>query len=235
MKSFDATFRYICEDIRYMYGTMAILYITFPITLIWCLLGILYNLDTISTAIFGPAYGLIISYGIFGFFVSLPIAVGLGSTRKHFLRHYFLLGIISILLLMIVLNLLEFGMTLLFEEGITTISLIDTGRLFFKEYNFFTYTLADASFGLFIFGLTSLITSIFYRLGFLKTAILFVAALFIISLFAQLGTFDGFMEWLVGLSKSVLLFLPAIVGISALISTYPIMIHTPFKQNSVRS
>ena len=230
MNSLNATSRFIYEEIRFTLGTMALLYITLPLVLIWCTLGVLFDLDTVATVIAGPVYGMIIAYGIFGYNNSFAIAVGLGSTRKQYLKLYMLLGTLSILLLMLILNLLEYVMYALFKDGISSVILIDTGSLFFDDYHFFTYMMADYSFGLLLFGLTSLFTSIFYRLGFFKTTIILFAVFLVVSLFLQLGALDGFIEWLSGLSKSVWLFMLALAGMAALVSTYPIMLHVPLKQ-----
>ena len=230
MNSFNATSRFIYEEIRFTLGTMAILYITLPLVLIWCTLGVLFNFEAVAAVIAGPVYGMIIAYGIFGYSNSFAIAVGLGSTRKQYLKLYMLLGTLSILLLMIILNLLEYIMYALFKDGFSSVILIETGNLFFEEYHFFPYMMADYSLGLFLFGLTSLFASIFYRLGFLKTAVMTFAVFLVVSLFLQLGALDGFIEWLSGLSKSVWLFMLALAGMAALVSTYPIMLHVPLKQ-----
>ena len=230
MNSLNATSRFIYEEIRFTLGTMALLYITLPLVLIWCTLGVLFDLNTVATVIAGPVYGMIIAYGIFGYNNSFAIAVGLGSTRKLYLKLYMLLGTLSILLLMLILNLLEYVMYALSKDGISSVILIDTGSLFFDDYHFFTYMMADYSFGLLLFGLTSLFTSIFYRLGFFKTTIILFAVFLAVSLFLQLMDLDSFTGWLSGLSKLVWLFVPALAGLAALVSTYPIMLHVPLKQ-----
>ncbi|MDR0270422.1 MAG: hypothetical protein LBJ26_20355 [Paenibacillus sp.] len=108
--------------------------------------------------------------------------------------------------------------------------ILHPARLFLKEYQFFPYLWVDLMVGLALFGLTFLVNTILYRVGYTRVLVMFMSVT-IIGLFLYYGKilsgiFNGFWAWMNAMEMVTLI---GAVSLAALFATYPIMRHAPLR------
>lgn len=238
MKSLYGTVRLVSEDALFFYfGKLLFLYITIPLTLFWLLIGYVFEFgsDTVA-AISGPTYFLIAFFGIGGFKSLYPIAIGFGSTRTQFLKVFYGVSILGVILSMLFLNVLQLILKTAYQQWGIGAKILHPGLFLVNEYHFFTYLWIDLMFGLFLLGVTFLLYSINYRIGMRKSIIVLMLLSFIGMFLHYGGYLNNSMEWFLGLDFDdigmTLITILGLSGIGALLLTYPIMRNAPLKPKS---
>lgn len=227
--SLKGTVRMLYEDALWFLGRFLFLYITLPLTVAWIIIGTAFELENAFGSIPGPAYFFIAFYGVMGYKGILPIATGLGSTRTQILKTFYGIGTFAVVILIVLLNLCQWLLASLYESGISSAHIMHPGMLIYVEYHFLSYLWIDLMIGLFLFGVTFLLTSIIYRLGMTRALIGFTG-LGIAGLFLYYSkALDGAIELMLGGNLfSVTTFTTlGIIGLISLLMTYPLMQNAP--------
>ncbi|MGY5343625.1 hypothetical protein ACXFAU_14385 [Paenibacillus glucanolyticus] len=219
------TYRLIYEDARWFIGKLLLLYVTLPLTAVWIIIGT-FELDNTLATIAAPGYFFFIPfYGIMGFKSILPIAVGLGSTRTQLLRSFYAVGVSTVVMYFVILNVVHLLLMTLYERGISTVSTLHVGLLYSSEYQFFAYLWIDLMFGFLLFGGVFFIYCVMYRLGMTWTLV-GVMAIGITAMFLfYSGALDAPIAWLSTLNVNAMtgFTIAGIAGLLALLVTYPMM------------
>lgn len=219
------TTRLLYEDARWTFGRLLLLYITLPVTLAWIIIGSIFDLDNAIGAISVPTYAFIIGYGVNGFKKILPIGIGLGSTRTQLLKSFYLVSTLSVVFIILILNLLQFLLATLYEQGISSANILHPGRLFISEYQFISYLWIDLMLALFLFGSSFLLYCIMYRFGTKRTligsVIIGIAALFLY----YSGALSSIPTWFQSLEIHIMytFTIIGIIGSAILLITYLMM------------
>ncbi|MFS0820394.1 hypothetical protein [Bacillus sp. 1P02SD] len=238
MKSLYGTVRLVSEEALFFYfGKLLFLYITIPLTLIWLLIGYLFGIgNEVLAAISGPTYFLIAFFGIGGFKSLYPVAIGFGSTRKQFLKVFFGISILGVVLSILFLNILQLILKTVFLQWDITANILHPGVFLVNQYQFFTYLWIDLMFGLFLVGVPFLLYCINFRLGMRKSIIVLMLLAFIAMTLYYGGYLKNSMDWFLGLDldalRMTLINLLGLSGIGALLLTYPIMRNASLKPKS---
>ena len=218
--------RLFYEDARWFIGKLLLLYITLPLAIAWTILAVSVDLGDTLTSIAGPAYFFFIpAYGILAFKGLLPIAMGIGSTRTQLLKTFYLIGTSAILAYILFLNVFQLVIASLYHRGIASSSILHPGLLHSQEYLFLPYLWIDLMFALAMFGGAFFIYCLTYRVGITQTLI----ATMVIGISAMFlyysGMLEGPIEWLLSLDMSAIAIftVAGVVGLSALLATYPLM------------
>ncbi|WP_156882545.1 hypothetical protein [Halalkalibacillus halophilus] len=220
--------RMILEDATFTLGKILFLYVTIPLMVMWILIGyFLGNMsEDVVIAISGPAYFFFPMFAIAGYKTMIPVAVGLGGTRKDFLKSFYVISLFAVTVVVVILNVLQ----LILKESYRLMDLPNTilhPAVFFNmEYNFFSYVLVDLMFGIFLFCISFLFFAIYFRLGF-RVSIIILMGLFILGTtlyYIGLIGLDSF-EWLINhnLNDYVVFAIVILVSLLALMITYPIL------------
>ncbi|WP_099302600.1 hypothetical protein [Bacillus sp. Marseille-P3800] len=80
----------IYNDISNTLGKIGLLYISIPLFFFWSVFASTVNPEDLLAAISGPIYTLIIVFAVSGYKTLYPIAIGMGSTRKRFLKSFYI-------------------------------------------------------------------------------------------------------------------------------------------------
>ena len=234
MNSLYGTVRLVSEDSLWFFGKLLFLYITIPVTLIWLLIGYIFGLgDETVVSIAGPAYSFAPIFAIAGFKSLYPIAIGLGSTRTQFLKVFYSVGLLSVVLSILFVNVLHGLLKAVFQQWDIDSNIFQPGLFLVNDYHFLTYLWIDLMFVLFLLGISFLLYSIKFRLGTQKS--LFVLMLLsLVTMFLYYGGYltnsmDWFMELDLAALKMKLISLIGLSGIIALLVTYPIMRNASLK------
>lgn len=230
MNAMNGTLRLMYEDAYWFIGKLLLLYITLPLTLAWGILGLYVDLPAadVVSAISGPAYFFLSYLAIAGFQSLFPVAIGMGSTRTQFLKCYYKVAILSIVILMLLLNVCQY---LLVQMSHT---ILHPAVFLMEEYHFISFFWLDLIFALFLFGVTFLIYCVWYRLGTNRSLILMMAVT-VICMFLYYGGFRSvWLDWLEmadthGTTTAILL---SVLSLSVFFSTYPMMKHAPLSPKS---
>ncbi|MFS0726210.1 hypothetical protein [Paenibacillus sp. 1P07SE] len=226
MNAARGTARLIYEDARWFLVKLLFLYITLPLTAAWVIIGIFFEQAGSESFLIGPAYFFFIPYyGAAGFKSLLPIAVGLGSTRTQLLKMFYLVGTSIVFVYMIFLNLCQWLLAYLYQEGISSAAILHPGQLYSSEHQFLPYLWIDLMVSLVLFGVMFFFYCITYRLGMKRTligaSILGIAAMFLF----YSGALNAPIEWASRMNMSALTAFTVVggIGLAALLATYPMM------------
>ncbi len=237
MNSLYGTVRLVSEDSLWFFGRLLFLYITVPLTLIWLLIGYLFEIgNDVVVVISGPTYFFIAFFGIAGFKSLFPIVIGLGSTRTQFLKVFYGVSILGVGLSILLLNLLQRILKAVFLQWDIHSTIMHPGLFLVNEYHFFTYLWIDLMLGLFLIGIPFFLYSINYRLGISKSLIILMLLSFVTMLLYYGGYLQNSIEWMMGLDleaiKMNLITVLGLCGIGAFLLTYPIMRNASLKPKS---
>ncbi|SDD61810.1 hypothetical protein SAMN05421663_11532 [Terribacillus halophilus] len=171
--------------------------ITVPLSLLWRPLGLFIDFkDTeVLVTIWGPIYFFIGQFVAIGFRSVLPIAVGMGSTRKQCLKSLYIIGTPGIAVSLFLVNVLF----ILSDFGIVSINMMHIASFFLEDYPFLSFFLIDLAIACFLFGILLLISCIHYCLGFVP---MIISLTILGVLIAFLGIMDPLMDWVVGLEPA---------------------------------
>ena len=218
-------------------GQVLFLYIILPLMALWVLIGLLFNLTPdVATAIPVPVYINITIVAWIGFKPLYLTAIGLGSTREQYIKSFYLVYLAAVFAVMLILNICQYLLKAVYQQIFGWSNILHPGLLVRPDYHFFTYFWVDLMIGLFLFGLTFLIYSIWYRLG--TTKILLVAMIFFTgaALLYYGGVLNTWFNWLVGLDITPLnySYLFGAAGLLVLSITYPLMRNAPLQPKPSR-
>ena len=165
----SGTFRMVYEETLFSLGKLPLVYITIPLLLLWLFIGYFFNLgEDVVAAISGPTYCFILLYAINGFKTIFPVAIGMGSTRINLLKTFYVVGLVSVLIITFILNVFQWILLTLYERWDVAANILHPGTLLNREYTFLSYYLMDLMLSIFTFSFTFLFFTIYYRLGFRK-------------------------------------------------------------------
>ncbi|WP_455675707.1 hypothetical protein [Pradoshia sp.] len=236
MNAAYGTNRLIYEDTRWALGKQVILFITIPLASLWFLLGLFVNLEyhDVITIIWGPIYYFICHFAAAEFRKALPIAVGLGSTRKKCLTSFIMIGLTGVAVTLFIINGLEYFLVLLGEKGIISIDVKHIASFIYADYQFFSFYLIDLAIGFFLFGTFLLLSSIHYLVGFMKMSITLVifSVLFIVPYY--LGTLDPLFNWIMALETATIFTMIGGAGMIATVLSYLLMLNAPLEKKASR-
>ena len=234
MNSLYGTVRLVSEDSLWFFGKLLFLYITIPVTLIWLLIGYIFGLgEETVVSIAGPTYFFAPIFAIAGFKSLYPIAIGLGSTRTQFLKVFYGVGLLSVVLSILFLNVLHRLLKAVFLQWDIDSAIFQPGLFLVDKYHFLTYLWIDLMFVLFLMGVSFLLYSLYFRLG-TRKSLFALMLLSLVTMFLYYGGYltngmDWFMELDLAALKMKLISLIGLSGIVALLVTYPIMRNASLK------
>jgi len=222
----------IYHEARWTLGQILFLYIVLPLMLLWVLIGLLFDLTPdVATAIPVPVYINVAIIAVIGFKPLYLSAVSLGSTRVQYLKAFYLAGLVSVFTVMLLLNLCQYLLKTVYQQLFGWSNILHPGLLVQHDFHFITYFWVDLMVGLFLFGLTFLIYSLWHRLGISK---ILLVAMIIISGTALLyygGTLSSWYARLsdLNISPSGYFTLLGTAGLLAMFLTYPLMRNAPLQ------
>ncbi|WP_411553743.1 hypothetical protein [Paenibacillus lautus] len=230
MNAQSAVFRLIYEDVSWYFAKLMLLFITVPLTIVWIIAGLVFDLDreTIA-AISGPAYYFLAYFGFVGFKSLFPISIGMGSTREQFLKAYYGMGLGGIIFSVLCLNICQYALITIYQWNSVEAGILHAARLFLEEYHFFGYLWIDLMVGMTCFGLSFFGNAIVYRVGFMRCVIM----LMIVTVAGIFLYYGGAISALFDLMSNIKMSAMAIVScigavsVVALFATYPMLRHAP--------
>jgi hypothetical protein len=221
----------VYEDARWLMGKFLLLFITAPIMAAWIVLGLFVDLSgaDVVSAISGPVYFFIPTFAIMGFKSLFPVVIGMGSTRKQFLKSFYSVGIITVAVCLLLVNAGHYVLLRMSHN------ILHPGVILMENYNFLAFLMIDIMVGLFLFGAAFLSYSIWHRLGLIKSAMLLLAVAITGMFLYYGGALDSVVSWLGTLDLdamiiantvnlgTLVIILFGLVGLAALFITYPLM------------
>jgi len=231
------TLRLVYEDSLWFFGKLLFLYITLPLTAAWIVYGIAFELEDTVSALYGPAYFFFVpAYGIMAFKSLFAIAISLGSTRSQLLKSFYAVGIASVALYFLLLNICQFLIQLLYDQGVSSVALGSAGGWFIGEYQFFQYLWVDIMLGMFLFGSAFFIYCIVYRIGMTRGLIGGLIVGIVLMFLYFTGALDAPVEWVSSLNMSAItvITLVGVVGLVFLLVSYPIMRNASLAPKAMR-
>lgn len=225
------------HDGCWVLGQVLFLYVILPLMALWVIIGLLFNLTPdVATAIPVPVYINIAIFAVIGFKPLYLTAVGLGSTRGQYVKSFYLFSMAAVFTVMLVLNICQYLLKTAYQQIFGWSNILHPGLLVRPDYSFFTYFWVDYMVGLFLFGLTFLIYSMWYRLG--TTKMLLVTMIFFsgAAMLYYGKILNTWFNWLMALELTPLnyFYLLGIAGLLALSITYPLMRNAPMQPNPSR-
>lgn len=232
----SGTFRMVYEETLFAFGKLLLLYITIPVLLLWLFIGYFFTLgEDVIAAISGPTYFFILLFAINGFKTIFPVAIGMGSTRINLLKIFYVVGLVSVLVITFILNVFQWILLTLYERWDVAAKILHPATFINQEYTFLSYYLMDFMLGIFTFSFAFLFSTIYYRLGFRKSVIWLMVLVIIGTLLKHSGLIDfSIWEWLVTQDFHDMVIFSFVITISliALFITYPIMRNAPLTAKS---
>ncbi|UNC92013.1 hypothetical protein [Candidatus Contubernalis alkaliaceticus] len=226
MNTFYGNTLLIYNEMKWYFGRVLFLYITIPLMIAWIITGLVFNLhEGVITSIPVPAYIHIVLFSMVAFKMYFPIAIGMGSTRIHFLKAFYVTGLGVVAFTILFLNFCQYIMIIVYNQLFGWSSILHPAIFFRPEYQFLPYLWIDIMFGLFIFGLSFLLFCAWYRLGSVRMLFL-ITVLTIICLFLYYGgVLETWFQWVrsLGLDAVIGFTILGSLGLFALFSTYPMM------------
>ncbi|UVI33478.1 hypothetical protein [Paenibacillus spongiae] len=230
MNARSAVFRLIYNDASWYFVKLLLLFITVPLTIVWIIAGLVFDLDRETlAAISGPAYFFFAGFGLSGFKSLFPISIGMGSTREQFLKAYYGVGIGGVIFSVLCLNICQYALVTIYQWNSVEAGILHAARLFLEEYHFFAYLWIDLMVGMACFGLSFFGYAIVYRVGFFRSVIMFmivtVAGIFLY----YGGTISALFDWMPNFKMSAMAIASCVgaVSLAALFATYPMLRHAP--------
>jgi hypothetical protein len=231
MNALNGTTRMVYEDARWLMGKFLLLFITVPIMAAWIVLGLFVDLggaDVVS-AISGPAYFFIPTFAIMGFKSLFPVVIGMGSTRKQFLKSFYSVGVTAVVVSLLFVNVGHYVLIRMNHN------ILHPGAFFEVDYHFLVYLFIDIMVGLFLFGIAFLTYSIWHRLGLIRSAMILMAVAITGMFLYYGGSLDSMFSWIGTLDfdamiignivnlGTIAIILLGVLGLIALFITYPLM------------
>ncbi|MBV6715569.1 hypothetical protein [Paenibacillus chitinolyticus] len=230
MNARSAVFRLIYEDVSWYFAKLMLLFITVPLTIVWIIVGLVFDLDRQTlAAISGPAYFFFAGFGLFGFKSLFPISIGMGSTREQFLKAYYGVGIGGVIFSVLCLNICQYALVTIYQRNSVEVGILHAARLFLEEYHFFAYLWIDLMVGMACFGLSFFGYATVYRLGFMRSVIMFMIVTVTGIFLYYGGAISALFDWMSNFKMSAMAIASCVgtVSLAALFATYPMLRHAP--------
>ena len=222
----------IYYDARWMLGKVLFLYITFPLMVVWIIIGLIFDLPAdVAMSISGPVYVNIAIFAIAGFRPLFPVAIGMGSTRVQFLKAFYGTGLGAVIFVMLLLNICQYVLLAVCSQWFGWSNIFHPATFFRNDYQFIPYFWIDLMVGLFLFGFSFLFYCLWFRLGTARSVILLMVVL-ISGLFLYYGGVIGLWFawiWALNIDAMVAFTLLGAVSLLALFCTYPLMYNAPLQ------
>ncbi len=222
--------RLMYDVFRFYLGTVLFLYITLPLMALWVVIGVVFDPpSTLVTGISIHVYINIIILAIGGFKTLFPLAIGMGSTRIQFIKSYYLTGLGAVVGTILLLNVCQYVLMATFDWLMGWSNILHPAVLFLKDYHFLSYFGIDLMVGLFLFGITFLIYSIWHRLGTAHSLIILMALAIPLFFLYYGGIMDPWFAWLLSLnlSATAVFTICGTMGLACMLITYPLMRNAP--------
>ncbi|KQL42086.1 hypothetical protein AN960_02215 [Bacillus sp. FJAT-25509] len=228
MNSIRGTYQLVFDELKWYFKIFSL--ITLLLSVVYVLVSIIFKIPLQSgAALFGPTYGGISTFAVAGLVIPFQVAIGLGSTRRQFLKSYIVMSLLMVITSITYLNILYYIMNILLDKGINSFHFYHPAQLVSSEYHFFTYYWVDLMVGFMILGLSSFIAILVRRLGILY----FLMTLVLVSILMTFLSINGISSDLFSFilnSKPLNLFtLIGLIGIVLQILTFPMMLNAPLK------
>jgi hypothetical protein len=231
MSAVKGTYKLVFNDFRWFFILFSC--ITLGIAVIYLLISMIFDVPAnTDSSIFGPIYGGICAFAGAGLVMPFQVAIGLGSTRKQFLKSYYVMGCLMVVASITFLNVLYMIMDFLLEIGINKFKFYHPGNLESQDYHFFTYYWFDLMIGFLILGLTALTTVLIRRMGVVNFLIAIVLLGMALTLILIPGNAPLIFEWITQTDIYSLFTWAGTIGIAMLLITYPMMKDAPLKMKS---
>lgn len=188
----------------------------------------------VLVTIWGPIYFFICQFAAIGFRSVLPIAMGLGSTRKQCLKSFYIIGTAGTAVSLFLVNVFEYMLIVLSDNGIISINMAHIASFFIEDYQFLGFLLIDLAIGCFLFGIPLLISCIHYQLGFVPTIISLLVLSVLITFLYYAGVLDSLIGWIIGLEPAYIFTLIGGLGLLSICISYPIMLNAPLEKPARR-
>ena len=236
MNAIYGTNRMFYEDTRWFLWKLCVLFITIPLALFWFLMGLFVDLKTndVPTIIWGPVYYYVCHYAAVGFRSVLPIAIGLGSTRKQSITSFIFIGLAGVAVSLFIINGLEYLLVYLDRKDILSIDIHHIAGFVYTDYQFFNFFLIDLALAFFLFGFSLLLSSIHYLIGFMKMfiSVFIISILFIISYY--FGMLDPVLKWVMELEPFAVFTMIGGIGILSTFISCLLMLNAPLEKKASR-
>lgn len=237
MSAFKGNLYMLYHDAWWTLGRVLFLYIILPLMALWVLIGLLFDLSPdVMTTISIPVYANVAIFALIGFKPLYLFAVGMGSTREQYLKSFYLVCLIAVFAVMLMLNICQYILKVVYQQIFGWSNIFHPGLLVQPDYHFMVYLWVDLMVGLFLFGLTFLVYSIWYRLG---TSKMLIIAMIIFSGLALLYYGETLNTWfnrLTDLNITPLNYFNIFgaAGLIILSLTYPLMRNAPLQPKQSR-
>ncbi|MGG3575318.1 hypothetical protein ABES80_23110 [Bacillus gobiensis] len=220
----------VYRDMKYQFVMFSL--ITLFVAFVFLMIGLFIETPIQAGVIFGPFYGLIAVYGGSAYVTSFRYAMGFGSTRTLFLKVFYTLGILFVIVVMLFLNILYFIMEGLYNLGVTRVSLFHIGNVTSFQKGFFPYLWVDIMIGIVLLGLVFFVTSLWYKYGFMRISIgSIILGVIAFLLLYNIG-FQAAFQWMAHINHFTLFTGIGLVGLITLFSTYLFMRNAPLSYRS---
>lgn len=231
MSAVKGTYKLVFNDMRWFLILFSC--ITLAMAVIYLLIGMIFDVPAkTNSSLFGPIYGGICAFAGAGIVQPFQVAIGLGSTRKQFLKSYYAMAGLMVVASITVLNVLYLIMDFLLEKGINKFKFFHPGYMESLDYHFFTYYWFDLMIGFLLMGLTALTTVLIRRMGIVNFLIAMVLFSMVLTLILLPGNAPSIFGWIVQTDVFLLFTTIGIIGMAMLLLTYPLMKDAPLKMKS---
>ncbi|MDX8366350.1 hypothetical protein [Cytobacillus sp. IB215665] len=224
MNAVKGTYRLLYEDMRWWLLLFSA--ITLGLAVIFIAIGVIFEVSFTAT-LFGPIYGAICTIAAIGIVYSFPVLIGLGSTRKQFLKSYYFIASIMVICFITVLNIIYFFMNTLNQLGVHKLSFFHPGMLYSINYHILAYVWIDLMVGFSLLGLSAFLTVSWRRLGNRNFLIIFFAFNLLATILINIVNITSLLEWIFELNVIYTFTIVGFIGFCLLICTFPMMKHAP--------
>jgi hypothetical protein len=233
MSAVKGTYQLLFKELRWYFTIFST--ITLALASIYLLISVIFNVpDHTKATLFGPIYGGICAFAIAGLIIPFQVAIGLGSTRKQFMKSYYAMSVLMVVASITFLNALYLFMHFLLEAGINKFQFFHPGFWDSSNYHFFTYYWFDLMIGLFILGMASFISVMIRRLGIINFLILLVLMGIGLTMVTITGNWYSIFKWIMETKVMYTSTCLGLFGIMLLLFTYPMMMNAPLTMKSRR-
>jgi hypothetical protein len=231
MSAVKGTYKLLYKDAKWFFTVFSC--ITLTLAVVYLLISVIFDVpEHTPAALFGPILGGIAAFSISGLILPFQVAIGMGSTRKQFMKSYYVMTTLMIVVNMTFLNLIYFVMDILGEKGINKFHFFHPGYFQSADYNIFAYYWFDIMTGFFIVGMASFITVLIKRLGILNFLIVLVLLSITATLLSVTGITVAVFERFLKTPPSEIFLMLGLKGIVFQLLTYPMMKNAPIKMKN---
>ncbi|MFD4706047.1 hypothetical protein ACFWM3_14430 [Gottfriedia sp. NPDC058432] len=228
MNSIRGTYQLVFDELKWYFKIFSL--ITLLLSVVYVLVSIIFKIPLQSgAALFGPTYGGISTFAVAGLVIPFQVAIGLGSTRRQFLKSYIVMSLLMVITSITYLNILYYIMNILLDKGINSFHFYHPAQLVSSEYHFFTYYWVDLMVGFMILGLSSFIAILVRRLGILYFLMTLVLGSILMTFLSINGISSDLFSFILNSKPLNLFTLIGLIGIVLQLLTFPMMLNAPLK------